>query len=243
MNTMIEVDNVTKRFGGLVAVNAVTIHVDKGEIYGLIGPNGAGKTTLVNVIAGVYKPDIGKIRMDGKDVSGMKPFQLCHLGLSRTYQIAQGFSKLTALENVMVALTFGGAKIDRHKRAERAQELLDYVQFPLPGDTLAQNLNTVQLKRLDLARALANNCKVLLLDELASGLTPTELNDLVAIIRKINDSGVTILIIEHVLKFIVGLCDRIMVLSFGEKIAEGTPDEVMNNVAVQDAYLGKDYTL
>ncbi|HWQ40741.1 MAG TPA: ABC transporter ATP-binding protein [Desulfosporosinus sp.] len=232
-------EGVEKRFGGLVAVNNVSISVKEGEIFGVIGPNGAGKTTFLNCISGFYTPEKGKILFKGQNVIGLSPHQLCHKGIARTFQIVRSFPKLSALDNVKVAAVFGGQKFKNPE--ERAKEIMDFVGFPVAKDILTENLNTMQLKRLELARALATNCQLLLLDEVAAGLTPAELPEFIALIKRIRDSGVAIITIEHVMKFIMGVCDRITVIQFGTQIAEGTVEEIRNNPKVTEAYLGLEH--
>lgn len=239
MAPLLEVRDVTKRFGGLVAVNEVSLAIEEGEILGLIGPNGAGKTTLLNCIAGTYKPDEGVVSFMGKKMTGYNADVLCKAGMSRTFQISQPFPKMTARENVMVSTVFGNERSNIFNPDMWAEEMLDFVEFPMPPDTQARNLNTVQLKRLDLARALASEPHLLLLDEVAAGLTEGELADLMDVIRKIRDNGVTILIIEHIMRVIMGLCDRVMVLHYGRKIAQGEPQMVARDPQVNEAYLGE----
>lgn len=240
---ILETKDLTKRFGGLVAVNRVSLNIHEGEIVGLIGPNGAGKTTFLNCIAGTYDPNEGMVSFRGRKMTGYSADVLCKAGMSRTFQISQPFPKMTSLENVMVSTIFGNQSGNVFDPEQWSREMLDYVEFPMPPETPAQNLNTVQLKRLDLARALASQPKLLLLDELAAGLATGELDDLMEIIRKIRESGVTILIIEHIMRVIMGLCDRVAVIHYGSKIAEGTPQEVAENQKVMEAYLGEDYML
>lgn len=240
---ILKAEGVVKDFGGLTAINQVSMSVEEGQIFGLIGPNGAGKTTLLNVIAGVYRPNAGVVRFKGEKISGLNADSICKKGIARTFQISQPFPKMTALENVLVAAIFGNVRATGKGAAIIAEEVLDFVEFPMPKDTLAENLTTVQLKRLDLARALASEPELLLIDETAAGLTPGELVDLIGLIRKIRARGITIIAVEHLMRVIMEICDRIMVLHYGEKIAEGTPDEIARNERVADAYLGETYIL
>ena len=235
---LLKTEGVEKRFGGLVAVNDVSITVNKGEIYGLIGPNGAGKTTFLNCISGFYRPEKGRVIFNDQDITGLSPTQLCFKGMARTFQIVRSFPKMSALDNIKVAVIYG-AKQARNAEI-RAEELMDFVGFPVSKDLIAENLNTMQLKRLELARALAIKPQLLLLDEVAAGLTPAELPDFIELIKRIRDSGVTIIAIEHVMKFIMGCCDRIAVLNFGAKLAEGAAEEIRNNPKVMEAYLGEE---
>ncbi len=234
---ILETKNLTKRFGGLTAVNDVSLTVRAGEIVGLIGPNGAGKTTLINAMSGLNPPTSGTVIFQSEDVTGFSPEKMCHLGLSRTFQIPRPFPNLTVLETVKVAAIFGG-----HHRGKDVVDycahLLEIVEFPLPINTVCNKLNTVQLKRLDLARALASNPKLLFLDEMASGLTEGELHDIIELIVKIKNMGISILIIEHIMKLIMNVCERLIVICFGEKIAEGPVREVVSDPQVIKVYLG-----
>ena len=237
---VIETNELTKRFGGLVAVNRVSMVVGEGEIVGLIGPNGAGKTTLLNAIAGLDPPTSGSVHFMGRETTGLPPEQMCHMGLSRTFQIPRPFPKMTALENVMTATIFGNRHAPVNDPVNHSRAQLELVEFPMAEDTPCEMLNTVQLKRLDLARALASQPKVVLLDELAAGLTFADLTDLMTVIRKIRDKGTTVLMVEHIVQVIMNLCDRLVVIQFGNKIAEGPTQDVACDPKVEKAYLGAD---
>jgi branched-chain amino acid transport system ATP-binding protein len=237
---ILELDDIVKRFGGLLAINRVSAAVQQGEILGLIGPNGAGKTTLLNVIAGVYRPTSGTVRFLGEDITAHTPEQSCQIGIARTFQIPQPFPYLSAFDNVRMAAVFGNRPPVARPRIW-TNEVLDLVEFPMPKDTTARNLNTAHLKRLDLARALASRPRLLLLDEMASGLTPAELMEAMGLIRRIRDTGITIIVVEHVVKMIMEICDRIVVLHHGEKIADGTPNVIATDPNVAEAYLGRKY--
>ncbi len=230
-------ENLSKHFGGLKAVNDVSIYVEEGDIFGLIGPNGAGKTTLQNAIAGTFAPTSGRVFFEDKEITGFKPHQVCRAGINRTYQIVRSFPRMTARENVMIGGIFGAGLSERQAR-ERAKELLEFVEFPIDPDTPANALNTMQLKRVEMAKALASDCRLLFLDEVAAGLTPGELNDIIVLIRRIRDRGVTILIVEHLMKLIMEVCNRLAVLCFGELLAMDVPEVVTCDERVCKAYLG-----
>jgi len=237
---ILQLENIVTMFGGLKAVNRVSMTVEKGEIFGLIGPNGAGKTTLLNVIAGFYKPNQGKVLFQGKNITGFSPEKVCNIGISRTFQVPRKFHKMTMLENVLVASTFGIQRPDKSPM-QLAQEALEFVKFQKPSNTSANTLNAAELKRLDLARALASKPSLLLLDEPASGLTPKELESLMTLVLQISGTGITIIVVEHLMKMIMNICNRMAVLVYGEKVAEGSPDEICKDRRVIEAYLGEEY--
>ena len=235
---VLETHKVSKHFGGLVAVNQVSMHIEQGDIVGLIGPNGAGKTTLINAISGLNPPTSGRVTLFGEETTGLTPEKMCRKGLSRTFQIPRPFPKMTALEAVMTAAIFGNPPGKVKDPEAHSLKMLKFVEFPLAETTVSEKLNTVQLKRLDLARALASHPRLLFLDELASGLSEGELTDLMQIIRKISATGITILMIEHIMQLIMQVCNRLVCIQFGTKIAEGPTQEVANDPAVAKAYLG-----
>ena len=246
---ILEGKNITKRFGGLIAVNDVSFHVYEGEIFGIIGPNGAGKTTLFNVINGVYHPNHGQVFyrycMNGKcemiDITGWKPHRLARIGIARTHQVVKPFKELTVLENTVVGALFGSKsdEITEVQAQQKAMEILEFVGLADKAELPAGHLNVQEKKRLELARALASEPRLLLLDEVLAGLIPSEVSKMLDLLRKVNrEKGVTIVMIEHVMHAVMNLAQRVMVLDFGRKIAEGTPEEIANNPEVITAYLG-----
>lgn len=235
---ILQVQNVSKRFGGLVALNEVTFDLPRGQILGLIGPNGAGKTTLFNVINGVYAPSTGRVIFQDRDVSGWKPYNVVRLGLARTHQIVRPLNDLTVLENVTAGACYGHHQRSLRQAQEIAREVLDFVGLGGRSGMLAASLNVAQKKRLELARALAAEPYLLLLDEVLAGLNLAEIAEMVQVVRKIRDQGVTIFIIEHVMHALMNVSDRVIVLDYGELIAEGSPQEMANNPKVIEAYLG-----
>ena len=240
---MLETKNLTKSFGGLVAVSDVDFHVGEKEIVGLVGPNGAGKSTLLNLISGVYRPDSGSITFDGKDITKMPPFKVCKLGITKTFQLIHSFPEMTALENVMVGALFGDADNGNMKDAEtKAIELLEFIGFPQNKINLpVKNLNLMELKYIQLARALSTNPKLILLDEVTTGLNPKERLQAIELIKKMRDNGTSVLMVEHIMRIIMGVSDRIVVLDYGKKIADGTPEEIANDETVIESYLGEKY--
>ena len=238
MSTLLDVRGVSKRFGGLLAVSDVTFSLAEGEILGLIGPNGAGKTTLFNVVNTVYKADAGSISFAGKDITGSSPDKVVHLGLARTHQIVKPLNDLTLLDNVTVGACFGHDYLDLKAAHAVALDVLKQVGLGERANVLARSLTIAGKKRLEVARALAAKPKLLLLDEVLAGLNPTEVAQMIDLVRKIRDGGVTVFMIEHLMQAIMSLSDRIVVLNLGRKLAEGRPDEVVHNADVVEAYLG-----
>jgi branched-chain amino acid transport system ATP-binding protein len=234
---ILEVKGITKRFGGLVAVNKLDVTIEEGEILGMIGPNGAGKTTAFNMISGFYKEDEGRVILRGEDITRLRPDQICKKGLARTFQVVKPFPRISVLENVMVGAYNHTADEDVAKA--KAQAILDFLGMSDQTEQLAGSLPTAGRKCLELARALATEPKLLLLDEVMGGLRPTETNEMIALVRKVREQGVSLLLVEHVMKVIMSLADRIVVIHHGEKIAEDVPERIVRNKAVIDAYLGE----
>jgi branched-chain amino acid transport system ATP-binding protein len=237
----LKIEGITKKFGGLVALKDVSFSLNRGELLGLIGPNGSGKTTLINVITGIYKPEQGRIFLNGNEITGLRPYRICRMGIARTYQIPRLFNTMSALDNAVVGGLFGkDRRVDLEEIRKRVMELLDFVEFPRARwDELAGKLTLMESKKLELVRALATDPEILLADEPLGGLNPVEIDEAVELIKKIRDSGKTVLIIEHVMRAIMKLAERIVVLSHGAKIAEGEPREVANDEKVIEAYLGE----
>jgi len=240
---MLEGINISKFFGGLAALKNVSFSLNMGEIVGLIGPNGAGKTTLFNVITGFTPPSSGIIRFKDRKISGLKPHKICKLGIARTYQIVKPFSNLTVLENVVVSMVSGRRKLSLSKARSEALEILKLVGLENKESIQAKNLTLMDKKMLEFARALATEPEVLLLDEVCAGLNPAEIHRAVQLIKNLRERGLTIFWIEHIMRAIMAVADRIIVLHHGEKIAEGTPREIANDSKVIDAYLGEKYLL
>ncbi|OFW59211.1 MAG: ABC transporter ATP-binding protein [Actinobacteria bacterium RBG_16_64_13] len=237
---MLNLEGVSKAFKGLKAVNSVSTRLEEGKILGLIGPNGAGKTTLFNLITGVYPPTEGKIFFDGKDITSVAPHARCWMGIARTFQLVRPLPELSVLDNAAIGRVYGRDPIRNRSKAEKASyETLEMVGLAARASEKAKSLTLVDRKRLELARALAAKPKLLLLDELLAGLNPSEVLTSMALIQSIRDMGITIIMVEHLVKAVFGIADQIVVLSAGELIAEGTPAEIACNESVIDAYLGR----
>ncbi|UWG47086.1 ABC-type branched-chain amino acid transport system, ATPase component [Halanaeroarchaeum sp. HSR-CO] len=233
---MLKTNNITKRFGSVVAVDDVSIEISDGDIVGLIGPNGAGKTTLFNVITGFHRPSNGTVTYRDEDITNLKPHQITQKGIVRTFQVPKPLNDLTVTENVVVG-AFGEGK-GREAALAQAHETLDRVNFQGDYSMTADNLNVAQLKRLEIAKAVATDPDLLMLDEAVAGLNPEERNKLVNVIDKLNDEGITIFLVEHVMDVVMRLSDKVIVLNEGRVLTEGTPEEVQNNEEVVEVYLG-----
>jgi branched-chain amino acid transport system ATP-binding protein len=233
---MLEVRGLSKSFGGLKAVDDASLDVRQGEIVGLIGPNGAGKTTLFAAIAGFHRPDAGRVALQGRDITGLQPHRICAAGMVRTFQITQPFAKISVRDNIMVGAYFATA--DRTAARRKSEAVAAQVGMQDQLDQMGADLTVAGRKRLELARALATGPRLLLLDEVMAGLNPAEIVDIVEVIKGIRASGVTVLLIEHVMQAVTSLAERVYVLNQGKMIAEGTPAEIANNAQVVEAYLG-----
>jgi len=238
MSAILQVQGVSKSFGGLQALVNVSFDLPEGQILGLIGPNGAGKTTLFNCVNGVYPPDQGRVIFRGEDISGWKPYHVARLGLARTHQIVQPLNDLTVLENVTAGACFGHEQNSLSRARDIAEEVLSSVGLADRGDAQAASLNVAQKKRLELARALAARPYLILLDEVLAGLNQVEITEMLHVLRQVHERGVTILIIEHVMHALMNISERVVVLNYGKQISEGTPEEVANDPVVIEAYLG-----
>jgi branched-chain amino acid transport system ATP-binding protein len=237
MTALLEVRGVSRFFGGLAALTDVSFSLERGGILGLIGPNGAGKTTLFNCVNGFYPPSRGEVLFKGERISGLKPYQICQRGLARTFQVVRPLQRMSTLDNV-VASAFLRSK-SKAEAVAKAEEVLKFTNLWDVRDMLSKGLPLGSRKRLEIARALATGPELLLLDEACAGLNPSELDESIAIIRKIKERGITIMIIEHHMKVIMAISDRIVVLNYGQKLADGPPDEISRNPQVVEAYLGE----
>ncbi|MCK5313615.1 MAG: ABC transporter ATP-binding protein [Anaerolineales bacterium] len=234
---LLEVTGITKRFGGLVAVNDLSLSLDKGQILGLIGPNGAGKTTAFNMISGFYKPDEGDITFEGKNIAGLRPDQVCKLGLTRTFQVVKPFPQLSVRDNVMVGAY--NRTNNRRESRQKAEEIIEFLGMQDMAEMTAKSLSVAYRKRLEVAKALATDPEIILLDEAMAGLRPTETDHMIDLVRQVSKQGIALLLVEHVMRVIMSLAERIVVIHHGEKIAEGEPQEIVQDKAVIDAYLGE----
>ena len=234
---LLEVQNITKRFGGLVAVRELRLTINPGQIVALIGPNGAGKTTAFNVIAGYYKADGGKVLFNGREITNLRPDQICGLGLTRTFQVVRPFGGISILDNVMIGAyaRTADAKIAKAK----AEEVLEFLGLQRMANQMAKGQPIAIRKRLEIARAMATDPQIILLDEAMAGLRPTEADEVIGMVRKLSKNGIAILLVEHVMKVVMSLAERIIVLHHGETIADGEPAEVVKNRQVIEAYLGE----
>lgn len=238
---MLKVEDLSKSFGGLAVIRNLDLTVREGEILGLIGPNGSGKTTLFNLITGLLKPDKGRIKFNNQEITYLAPYKICQIGIARTFQLVKPFTRMSPLENVMVGRTFGSQSAPSRKQAHaESEQLLALTGLARKRVPMAAMLSLVDRKRLEIARALATRPKLLLLDEMMGGLNSAEVEDAMRLVWQIRDSGVTLIVVEHVMRAVMGISDRVVVLNVGEKIAEGTPREIVDNERVVEAYLGEE---
>jgi len=241
--SLLAVRGITKRFGGVNALSEVSFAVEAGDVLGIIGPNGAGKTTLLNCVSGIYRPDAGEIAWQDRTISGMAPFRIARLGIGRTFQIVRPFPSMTVRENTAMGALFGQpqGRLQPAAAVKQADEVLDLVGLGEKRDFPVLRLTVPDRKRLEVARALAMKPKLLLLDEVMAGLNAVEVEQALGMVRNVRESGVTIVLIEHVMKVIVGICNRALVLNFGRPLLEGPPQEVLRDRRVIEAYLGERY--
>ena len=238
MDTIISVNNLTKKFGGLIAVNDLSFEVQVGEVIGLMGPNGAGKTTVLNMLSGTDKPDHGSIKFKGQEISGLPSYKICHMGIARTYQVPQPFTHLTAHDNVMVQALYGQKNVSHINAEQGIIKLFEMVGLAGKQHMFCHQLPVLNLKKLELIRALSSNPSLVLLDEVAAGSTEKELPQILAIIKKIRAMGKTVIMVEHIIRVMIEAVDRIIVLDKGSKLAEGPPAQIMKDSRVIEAYLG-----
>lgn len=237
---ILQSNDLVKSFGGVTAINHLSLTVEKGTVFGIIGPNGSGKTTFFNLVNGVYTPDSGRVTFDGKNITGLRPHRIAELGIGRTFQIPAPFTKMTVLENVMVSTFIRASSLKESRKM--AWEILELVRLDDKGNTQVANVTLEDRKRLELARALGTKPSLLLLDEVMAGLTPAEVKGAIELIRSLRTRELTIIVVEHIMDVILSLCDRIAVLDYGQKIAEDIPDQIVNNKEVIRAYLGERYS-
>ena len=237
---MLVVERVTKRFGALVAVHDVSFGVGRGEIVGIIGPNGAGKSTLIDVVSGFEPPSAGTVRFDGRPITGLRPSAICRRGLARTFQLAQTFGSFTVFDTVLVAAL---GRLPARAARERTERILEVTGLAAKSSAASADLTVADQKVLEVAKVLATGPRLVFLDEVMAGLNATESAPVVALIRRLRDEGVTFVMVEHIMRIVMSLCDRIIVLNFGEKIAEGPPAEIVRDRRVIDSYLGEEHVL
>ncbi len=237
---ILQSNDLVKSFGGVAAINHLSLTVEKGTVFGIIGPNGSGKTTFFNLVNGVYTPDSGRVTFDGKNITGLRPHRIAELGIGRTFQIPAPFTKMTVLENVMVSTFIRASSLKESRKM--AWEILELVRLDEKANQQVMNVTLEDRKRLELARALGTRPSLLLLDEVMAGLNPAEVKAAIELIRSLRTRELTIIVVEHIMDVILSLCDRIAVIDYGQKIAEGAPDQIVNNPDVIKAYLGERYS-